>query len=59
MYYYTENDKIISGHFVPEMNKIVFDIIYKKITTGIWDWTVPKDIKPNHKFEEAWISRSK
>lgn len=52
---YIENTNIISGHFVPEFNEIVYKIISKRIKTGVWDWTIPENISLKYKLEEAWI----
>lgn len=37
-----ENTALISGHFVPEINKLVADYIKDRIITGSWrDWKIP------------------
>ena len=42
----TENTKLISGHFTPEINKLFADYVIKRIETGNWsDWEVPNDLK--------------
>jgi hypothetical protein len=41
-----ENQKLISGHFTPEINKLFADYLIKRIETDNWsDWEVPKDLK--------------
>lgn len=50
---YSEDDKLMSGHFCPEMNNLLFDIIRTRIEKKVWDWSIP-EIKFNYTFDELW-----
>jgi hypothetical protein len=56
---YIENTNVVSGHFVPEFNELLFRIIVNRIKTGQWDWIVPKNMKLRYKFDEVWTKRTK
>lgn len=51
---YEENHDIISGHLIPEINEFIFQVILKKINTGLWNWTIPNSIKPKSNFNYLW-----
>lgn len=52
--YYHETE-LLSGHFVPEMNNWIAEVLYKKVTTGFWDLTIPKPTKFKYSLDEAYI----
>lgn len=47
---YNERNDVIACHFTPEMNIAVADLIYERITTGKWNWHLPK-VKHEHTHE--------
>ena len=57
--HYTENPANISGHFCEEMNQIVFQIILKKIQTGIWDCRFDRPTKLKYQFDELYRKKEK
>lgn len=50
---YVENYDIISGHFLPEINHIVYENIKNRINNKKWNWTVNK-VTTKYKLEEAY-----
>jgi hypothetical protein len=49
-----ESEQLIAGHFTPELNEIVADIILKKIETGVWDWTLPETVSFHHSITDYY-----
>lgn len=52
---YTENNLVISGHLVPEIHELVSEKIINRISTGVWENTMPSNIKFKYAFSEAFI----
>lgn len=50
-----ESPELISGHFTPEVNEIVCNIMLNRIQTGQWDWTLPDTIGFKHRAAEYYI----
>lgn len=58
---YDENPELISGHLIPEYNKVAFELINNRLITGKWNWKIPKNISIQHRVEDyfIFISRKK
>jgi hypothetical protein len=52
-----ENNMILSGHLLPELNEIVFNNIKHRIENEKWNWNIPENITVNFKFEEVYFKR--
>lgn len=50
-----ESPELISGHFTPEVNEIVYKIILNRIQTGQWDWALPDTIDFKYRATEYFI----
>lgn len=50
-----ENYKVISGHFIPEVNEIFYKILSMKIKNNIWNWEYPDRISCKYKFADLYI----
>ena len=51
-----ENPDIVSGHLIPEMHQIVFEIVKKRIKDGEWSWDIPKSITLGNQSKDYYIS---
>lgn len=46
-----ERPETIAGHLGPEFNRFVADVMYKGITTGVWDWSMYDQVTLEHPKE--------
>jgi hypothetical protein len=51
----TEVSKNIAQHLTPEFNDFVAEVLYNKITTGVWDFSKLENVKLQHTKEQYYI----
>ena len=52
-----EDKKVIDGHFTPEYNKIICDIMINRIKNNKWDWTLPDKVKFKYTVDTYYSNR--
>ncbi len=55
---YEENGDIISGHFLPIFNVIIYNAIKEKMRTGVLKFHIPENLELGYELQEAWTKKS-